>query len=106
MDQMYQNSRRQKSTRVLPLCQVFGYIHAMTAEDTVFDHHYEVTLLHLEQLSHKEDFSIELVKAELENLTKYQGLGWSGRGLLKEAEISGEILAYQAFIMRWERSRQ
>jgi hypothetical protein len=96
MDQMYQNSRRQKSTRVLPLCQVFGYIHAMTAEDTVFDHHYEVTLLHLEQLSHK----------ELENLTKYQGLGWSGRGLLKEAEISGEILAYQAFIMRWERSRQ
>lgn len=103
---MYQNSGSQKSTCILPLNRVFRYIHAMTVEDTVFDHHYEVTLLHLEQLSRKDDFSIELVKDELENLTKYQGLGWSGRGLIKEAEISGEILAYQAFIMRWEKAHQ
>jgi hypothetical protein len=78
----------------------------MSIEEEVFDNHYEITMKHLQQLSGKEGFDIHQIKGELLTLTKYEGLDWTGRGGIKEAEISGAILAYQAFIMRWEGKNQ
>jgi hypothetical protein len=112
---MYQNNEDLKSARKLAVRILYVYIllhntymtgGSMSVEDDVFDHHYDVTMKYLNEQSQKEDFSIDLVKAELVSLTKYEGLDWTGRGLIKEAEISGAILAYQAFIMRWENAHQ
>ena len=61
---------------------------------------YEQTLSALEQRAARADFDIDTVKAEYEALTVYQGHGMDGRNLYKEAEIEGEIDAYQIFIHR------
>ncbi len=71
--------------------------------DDVFDRQYETTMESLEILSQNPLFDIEQVKGELKTLITYEDLDWTGRGMLKSSEISGTILAYQAFIMRYEK---
>jgi len=71
-------------------------------EETVFDESYVMTLRQLVDRSRLEGFSIALLEDELDTLQKYEGLDWTGRGEVKNAEIRGQILAYQAFILRWK----
>ncbi|MCF7940362.1 MAG: hypothetical protein K9M84_02010 [Spirochaetia bacterium] len=71
-------------------------------EDEVFDSQYEITMNRLKEQALAQDFTIEKLEGELQSLVKYEGLDWTGRGNLKAAEISGAILAYQAFIYRYK----
>jgi hypothetical protein len=61
---------------------------------------FEQTLAALERRSGAADFSLSVIEAEYEALTVYQGHGMDGRSLFKEAEIEGQIDAYQIFIHR------
>ena len=61
---------------------------------------YQQTLTGLERRAARADFNIDTVKAEYEALTVYQGHGMDGRNMFKEAEIEGQIDAYQIFIHR------
>ncbi len=69
--------------------------------DSIFDETYESVLHGLYTRSEGRDFSLDSVKRELDSLCKYDGLNWTGRGSVKQAEIEGSILAYQAFILRY-----
>ncbi|RKX82300.1 MAG: hypothetical protein DRP70_16575 [Spirochaetes bacterium] len=61
---------------------------------------YQQTLTALENRYLRDDFNLETIQAEYEALTVYQGHGMDGRNLYKEAEIEGQIDAYQIFIHR------
>ncbi len=61
---------------------------------------YEETMTALKRRSAAEDFDIETVKAELDALYTYQGHGMDGRNFYKDAEIEGQIDAYQVFLFR------
>ncbi|RKX97111.1 MAG: hypothetical protein DRZ90_07320 [Spirochaetes bacterium] len=61
---------------------------------------YQQTLATLERRTTEADFNINTVKAEYKALTVYQGHGMDGRNLYKEAEIEGQIDAYQIFLHR------
>ena len=61
---------------------------------------YQQTLTALERRTIEADFNIDTIKAEYEALTVYQGHGMDGRNLYKDAEIEGQIEAYQVFIHR------
>ena len=65
---------------------------------------YQQTLLILEERAVKIDFNIETIEAEYEALTVYQGHGMDGRNLYKDAEIEGQIDAYQVFLHRLRRN--
>jgi hypothetical protein len=71
--------------------------------EQIFDETYEIILKALKARSQNPDFSCEKTKMELESFYKYEGLDWTGRGDIKQAEIEGTILAYESFIMRLER---
>ena len=75
----------------------------MIDEEEIEDRAYNNTLEYLKQFSLNNDFDIGKVKAELETMEKYEGLDWTGRGSIKSAEISGTIMAYQVFLMRYSR---
>ncbi|MCF7952639.1 MAG: hypothetical protein K9K78_00985 [Spirochaetales bacterium] len=77
----------------------------MSVEDNVFDESYEMTLLRLKDISESPDFSLKVFEKELDTLQKFEGLDWTGRGEIKNAEIRGQILAYQAFIYRWKNGK-
>ena len=70
----------------------------MKTEEIIFDDSYELTLAKLNSGAEKPDFQLDRVRNKLDALYKYEGLDWTGRGELKQAEISGAILAYQVFI--------
>lgn len=61
---------------------------------------YQQTLTSLEDRYLRDDFNLETIQAEFEALTIYQGHGMYGRSLYKEAEIEGQIDAYQIFLHR------
>lgn len=70
----------------------------------IYDDTYEGILNSLQTRSKNIDFSFNIVKEELDSLYKYEGLGWTGRGDLKQAEIEGTILAFEVFIMQYKNS--
>jgi hypothetical protein len=72
-----------------------------TAAQETFDENYERTLAKLQALAGTPEFSLDTVRRELDALCRYEGLDWTGRGELKQAEIEGSILAYQVFIRRF-----
>ncbi len=72
----------------------------MDTEEKIFNQEYERTLGMLKQRSEAQGFDLETVKQELSYLEIYEGQDWTGRGELKHAEISAQILAYQVFIRR------
>jgi hypothetical protein len=72
------------------------------AAQETFDDNYERTLAKLQAEALTDGFSMETTKHELDALYQYEGLDWTGRGELKQAEIAGAILAYQTFIRRTE----
>ncbi len=61
---------------------------------------YTQTLTALESRSTLPDFNINTIEAEYEALCVYQGHGF--RNLFKDAEIQGQLDAYQVFIYRWK----
>jgi len=61
---------------------------------------YQQTLAALENRAAEANFSLDTIKAEYEALTVYQGHGMDGRSMFKEAELEGQIDAYQIFIHR------
>ena len=75
----------------------------MTTEEKIFDENFERTVGFLRGSVNMATFSIETIKAELQDLYKYEGLDYTGRGALKQAEIAGSILGYEVFIKEWEK---
>ena len=65
---------------------------------------YEQTLSSLADRAARGDFNLETLKAEYEALCVYQGHGMDGRNVYKDAEIEGQIDAFQVFIHRLELS--
>ncbi len=63
---------------------------------------YEQTKITLERRIGSEDFSLEAIEAEYEALCVYQGHGMDGRNFYKDAEIEGQLDAYQVFIRRYK----
>ena len=66
--------------------------------DAIYYDTYNRTLQTLETQIKKGDFSIENARNELKSLYIYEDHGWAGRGMIKDAEISGAIAAYEAFL--------
>lgn len=61
---------------------------------------YIQTLSKLESRFVRDDFNLATIEAEYEALTVYQGHGMDGRNLYKDAEIEGQVDAYQVFLHR------
>lgn len=72
----------------------------MSIEDEIYDTNYTLTLENLERRKELPGFSIDDIVGEMEALLIYEGQDWTGRGELKQAEIGGSLLAYQAFLLR------
>ena len=72
----------------------------MDIEQHVFDDSYEDTIAALEVRLKNGTITLDDAREELKHLCIYEGQDMVGRGELKQAEISGMIMAYQAFIMR------
>lgn len=70
----------------------------MSIDDKIFQDSYKETLAMLELKSKAEFFEIEAIKGQLDTLYIHEGLDWTGRGSVKNSEISGTIAAYQIFI--------
>jgi len=77
----------------------------MSIEDIIFEKSYQETLNLLESRSMDETFDIESIKEELNNQYIYEGLDWTGRGEIKNSEISGSISAYQVFINQYLKNK-
>lgn len=71
--------------------------------EQISDDAFEAILLALRKRSQTQDFSLENVKGELVSLYRYEGLGWTGRGDYKQAEIEGSIMAFQVFLAEYEK---
>lgn len=65
---------------------------------------YQQTLSTLEDRLTRDDFNLATIEAEYEALTVYQGHGMDGRNLYKDAEIEGQVDAYQIFLHRIRQS--
>ncbi len=63
---------------------------------------YEIMFSHLLFRYRQDRFSIKEVEEELNHLLIYQGQGWGGRSETKEAEIQGQVYAYQIFLKRFK----
>ncbi|PKL14556.1 MAG: hypothetical protein CVV52_01265 [Spirochaetae bacterium HGW-Spirochaetae-8] len=74
----------------------------MSIEQRILDEEYERTLNRLMQRSSLGGFTLDEVIQELRHLQIYEGQDWAGRGEIKNAEIAGQIYAYQIFIKRWK----
>jgi hypothetical protein len=74
----------------------------MSIEQRILDEEYERTLNRLNERSRFVAFHMDDVVQELRHLQIYEGQDWAGRGEIKNAEISGQIYAYQVFIKRWK----
>ncbi len=61
---------------------------------------YERTLKSLIRRSKLPEFSLSEIEGEFKSLKVYEGLGWFGRNAHKDAEIEGQIDAYQVFLYR------
>lgn len=61
---------------------------------------YDQTKASLETRAEAADFSLAVIEAEYEALCVYQGHGMDGRNFYKDAEIEGQIDAYQVFLHR------
>jgi hypothetical protein len=70
----------------------------LTGEQHAFHNAYDTTLHHLRTRQELSKQSLIDVEGELYHLTVYEGQDWGGRGVLKNAEIQGQIYAYIAFI--------
>jgi hypothetical protein len=66
--------------------------------DEMYRIEYQNTLRALENKVDNKLSSVAEIKNELMALYNYEGLGWSGRGMIKDAEISAAIAAYEAFL--------
>lgn len=69
----------------------------MVIEDN-YSENYKVVMALLEKKASESNFDRDEIKRELESLYNYEGLGWAGRGMIKDAEISASIAAYEAFL--------
>ncbi len=74
----------------------------MSIEQRILDEEYERILNRLTHRSSQLSFIIDEVIQELHHLQIYEGQDWAGRGEIKNAEIAGQIYAYQVFIKRWK----
>jgi hypothetical protein len=70
----------------------------ITGEQQAFHDAYDTTLQYLRTRQHISKQKLIDVEGELYHLTVYEGQDWGGRGVLKNAEIQGQIYAYLAFI--------
>ncbi|MGE4585049.1 MAG: hypothetical protein AB7C91_10415 [Sphaerochaeta sp.] len=70
----------------------------LSGETLAFREAYETTLHHLENRQTTSPLRLMDIEGELYHLTVYEGQDWGGRGVLKNAEIQGQIYAYMAFI--------
>lgn len=78
----------------------------MNVEDKAFDDSYQSTLDKLQIAQQDPNFDIATAKAELESLYLYEVLDWTGRGEIKNSDISGAIAGYQVFIHNYTKQNQ
>lgn len=78
----------------------------MIDRDNNYKSSYFKTLETLEYKSSRPDFDRAAVQNELRSLYAYEDLGWAGRGMVKDAEISGAIAAYEAFLSALKENEQ
>ncbi len=71
----------------------------MNIEET-YSISYQTTMEALERKAGRSSFDKNEIENELAALYNYEGLGWTGRGMVKDAEISSAIAAYEAFLKR------
>ncbi|MDC7227722.1 MAG: hypothetical protein PQJ61_13240 [Spirochaetales bacterium] len=62
---------------------------------------YDSVAATLEERAAAPGFNIEDIRSELDALYRYSGLGWAGRGMIKEQEINSSIMAYEVFLVRY-----
>ncbi|MDD3057354.1 MAG: hypothetical protein PHY87_01295 [Sphaerochaeta sp.] len=74
------------------------HISDLTGEQNAFHTAYDTTLHYLRTRQQVSKQNLIDVEGELFHLTVYEGQDWGGRGILKNAEIQGQIYAYIAFI--------
>ncbi len=74
------------------------HISDLTGEQYAFHTAYDTTLTYLRTRQQISKQNLIDVEGELFHLTVYEGQDWGGRGILKNAEIQGQIYAYIAFI--------
>lgn len=77
----------------------------LTGEQKAFHEAYETTLLYLEARQKMSPLTMTDLEGEFHHLTVYEGQDWGGRGVLKNAEIQGQIHAYLAFINQQKQSK-
>ncbi len=65
-----------------------------SGEQQAFRDAYEDTLAFLEARQAANPLPLIDLEGELYHLTVYEGQDWGGRGVLKSAEIQGQISAY------------
>jgi hypothetical protein len=71
--------------------------------EQISDDTYYAILKSLQTRSETQEFSLEKVKGELESFYKYEGLDWTGRGDVLQAQIEGSIMAFEVFIVQYEK---
>jgi hypothetical protein len=77
-----------------------------TIEEVVFQDSFENTLQFLNFRVKKDNLTLHDLEGELHHLTIYEGQDWAGRGEIKNAEIQGQVYAYQEFIQRMKKSTE
>lgn len=70
--------------------------------ESVFDDTYNSIYNKLFISLKSDNFEIQEIEQQLEALYQYDGMAWTGRADIKQSEIEGQILAYQAFIKRYK----
>lgn len=70
----------------------------LSGEQRAFHESYDITLQYLETRQKISPLKLIDIEGEFHHLTIYEGQDWAGRGVLKNAEIQGQIHAYLAFI--------
>lgn len=78
----------------------------MSIESEILDKEFDRTLDYLALRASRTDFSLGEIEQELHYLYQYQGQGWVGRSAVKDAEIEGQIAAYQVFIARYKKRQE
>jgi len=70
----------------------------ITGEQHAFHEAYDTTLHYLRTRQKISPLNMIDLEGEYYHLTVYEGQDWGGRGVLKNAEIQGQIYAYLAFM--------
>ena len=85
------------------ILNIFILLNMLDLYKKISDDSFTGILRSLEMRLEDPDFSLDYVKGELESLYKYEGLDYDGRGEVLQAQLEGQILAFEVFISRFDK---